>query len=867
MNNNGEKEDIPAREGDTSSQEVVEIDLEAAKSHTQALIKYEPPAVNKAAALIAYAVARIIDSLESVYDRMELGIKRGIDTASQGQSPQEEIMVMRAGIKAKFARVLNLAIDSMRRSRILESTDLTKLPALIADNREEDLRTKADINDILDSRVGAFLPFLDEMRVIGTYAFGREISSEKLIEYFETDQILDIMISELLSVDDSRFRGTSIYALVRSVIQSASRKLKTLGVRMKKRPITEELEEKMKRNIAYFADHYDPHDRKHTISRFAKELVETYGEYDVSGWLKKNRKFLREIIGGKEIEHVPNIIREVYEECGRTDPKKFIELNMPTFLFRQEDGGDFDVHPTMRKELSREGIDEPYIVLDLEQLESFFAETMPRIETERNNLIALRSAIVDACITEIESTNVRCVVFRGSDLKYSAKKFETTDRLQDCVRQTVTSSCRVVSSNVDVGNLLVDPLDVPDELKENYETCFNPEGKPRKGSYENFMRRLFGRTRIVGEDEAKEEGELKVEKFDKIKKRIAKLFKEADDYVDLIVIHAGIPADNIVLQEIKEIDDYAELIRVACKDPSPRKRFEARRKIELSILIYNCLGTQRYVNHGHDAVAVKAVLESKRDKLRVEKKGQLKVVRFLDYKDGRTRVLGKGESGFIATDEGQFREETLIPADFAGVKCHLMQANSADNPDDREFISEKTLPSMVTNLINDREKHGAKDLTDLVRMTFVVDDQASFDAITRHLERGYVGFGMNLKREDRYGRVVRVKSVGANRAKSDKYKALRYVVDIPIEGEGGTSDYFAPVEIRILYTEDFAKEKSEHNEVSHKQYIARRVKQTLEKLTPEEIYPGAYKIVLPHEDDISCKVHTVLKSKEDYAIA
>jgi len=857
----------------------IDLDRQGANSQTS-LVEYEPPAINTAVALIAGTVARIIDSLEGVYDKMELGIKRRIDTAAQDEVPREEIMGIRAKMKAKVARLLHGVIDSMRRSRVLESTDLTKLPTLIATNSEEDLRTKADINDILDSRVGAFLPFLDEMRVIGTYAFGRGISSEKLIEYFETDQILDVMISELLSVEDSRFRGTSVYALIRSLIKSASRKLKTLNVRMGKRPVTDELEEKMKRNIAYFTSHYDPHDRENTISRFAKELMQTYHEYDVADWLKKNRRLLKEIIGGNKIKHVPNIIREVYEECGRTNPKKFIELNMPAFLFQQTNGGDFEIHPTIRKKLAREGIDEPHVFIDLEQLEYFFTETMPRIETERNNLMALRSGIVDVCMTEIELTGVKAVVSRGADLKYNAKKFETTGELQDWIRQTVTYSCRVVSSNVDVGNLLVDPLDVPDEIKRNYETCFNEEGKVDEKEYQKFLIRLFGHTAIVEEEgtqgkTAPATGEpskliARVEQFDKIRKRIIRLFKEADNYVDSVIAKTGVvPMGDIVLEETKTTNDYAELIRIACKDPSSRKRFEARRKIELAVLIYNCLGTQRYVNQDHDAMAVRAVLESRKDRLQTVRTGQIRTVRFLDYKDGTTKILGKKER-VANSDLYEVREEQLIPANFAGEKCYLIPADNGGaggETSEREYVSEKTLNSMLTNLINDREKRGAKDLTDLIRMTFVVDDNNKFDVIRRHIERGYVGFGMTLKREDRYGRVVRVQSIGTNKAKADEYKALRYVVDIPVEGEGGTSDYFVPVEIRILYMEDFVIEKSRYHPASHAKYEERRLGQVLEKLAPEEIYPGAYKIILPHKDDISCTAHTVLKGKEDYSTA
>jgi hypothetical protein len=748
--------------------------------------------------------------------------------------------------------------------RAIDKVDRYHTPKLL-DDVEADLLLKSDIVSDLDSRIGINAPFIEEIERIGTTCFDRGIPAERLKAFLESDEVLDFLIREVLNREDSVYRGENIKALAASFIESMIGKLKKRVTRVQKTPVTDDVEDSIKGKIAYFGEEYDPHDKAQTIANFIKELEKTFSEYDVLGWLSEHRELLIALTRGNPAHakrHVGTIIDEVYTKRGQINPDQFIKLHVDEFFQVYDPSKSEDIPPFMVKSL---GIDKKdlggVIVIDLKKIEDFFDEIMEKLQNGGESLMQLRDKLVSICIERLKSNNgaIKKIIFAKNGI-CSFEDFDSVSDAEERLTEEIVNNCRTVSSHVDVRNLLSDPAAIPPEIAKNYEEWFDENGKLNTRAYYSYIRSVFGQMVATRDDDEDEALVFTSERFENIRERVTELFDHVMMYLGSISSQLGLPDIQVPL--VREMDDYSELVKICCTSKDPQETFAARRKIELAFLVYSCLTTPRFVYQKYEAQAVKKVLERKGGVKLLDEEDI--VLRFVDNKDGTIEDISDEHPR--AKDERNVKNIDLIPAIFAGVKCGLLPANGTPG----DYMSKKTINSMLTNLLNEENKR-AKDMTDILRMTFVVDSMEDLVKVQQHLETDYISFGRSIKREDRYAKTASREqvAVSGNASKSSDYKALRYVVDVIIPDEnsenyekGHVPTYAVPVEIRVLLREDIMKERSEFHPASHKKYEKKRSERIVPALAPKKVFPDHYVTEKPHKDDVFGKKVTRLRTNE-----
>lgn len=833
-----------------------------------ALVQYKAPLIARIRAKTADLAADGLDTIESAFALVERTVKGAIDNIMKNETSSPRGIIDH--VSNSIAHATAGGMKEIRENRLLEKADIRALPAL-SDDQEEDDTVKGDINDILDSRIAAVMPFEDEMEFIGKYAFKKGISPIQLIEYLESEIILDIIVGELLSLEYSRFRGTSVYVFFKSLWKSFGKRLRTFAKRKREEPVQGQVEEEIKRKITYLRETYDPFDKERTMAAFVQILKEEYPNHDLLSWLKANKKIITEILRGQRDEdkksdenfksHVYKVIQGVYERAGTNDPRTFIRLNMRKFVENYSNTQDASM-PLFNKLIKDAGgnVDNGALVLDIDSIESFFQDVLPRIESDKYSLAILRKIMIEEIQVEVQrnGANEGNLILRGKG-KIEAVTYESNESLKDQISTIITQNTRIMSSHIDVRNLLIDPTQNSPELQKHFDDWFAPTGKIKSGSGGGYYAHLRSLFRLMSDENEDVD-------FAKVKDNVKDILSLVNGYLDSISQDLGIP--SIKVDGVAEVHDYAELVKIASTGVNKEARFAARRKIELATLVYSCLGTPRKVYQDHEAFAIKAVLEKDKNGIKIDEDAPLRKVHFMDYESGEVEIFEEGSTP-VSEKQGKAKTFTLIPGKLGNTNCYLLPAGSENNDNEpREYIGKKSLFSMLTNLLSG-EKKRAEDLTDLVRMTFVVDSTEDLVKLQQQIEDEYISFGRTLKRENRYGEFVKVGSfsVSKSAAKSGEYKSLRYVVDIPIWDESGERVYFAPIEIRILLTEDLAKERSEYNHASHKKYEHRRLSDVYSRVEPVEVFENRYKTVEPHPDDAFKISAVVPKTTEDYEMA
>lgn len=829
-----------------------------------------PEAIDKIDQHLSEAAAKRLRGIQTFLDHGTNLVRERTRSVLSDTSPK-------GPIDSAVQGAVKWAVDEGRNHRLIDKVDRYNTPRLL-DDAEADLLLKSDLVTDLDSRIGINAPFIEEIERIGTTCFDRGIPAERLKTFLESKEVLDFLIREVLKREESVYRGENIKALVSSLLESMIVRMERRVQRAQKAPVTNYIEDLIRKRIKYFSEEYDPHDKAQTIANFIKELEKTFSEYDVRGWLAEHRELLIGLTRGRTAEeydplnpahskrHVGDIIDEVYVKRGQINPEQFIKMHLGEFFQVYDPSNSENIPSFMVKSLGLNKKDiGGVIVVDLQCIVDFFDEIMEKLQSGEQGLMQLRDKLVHACIDSFKSHNgaIKNIIFVKNGI-CSFEDFDSASEAEEGLTQAIIDNCRTVSSHVDVRNLLSDPKAIPPEIAKNYEEWFEGQGKLNTRAYYSYLRSVFGQM-VVSKDEEDDEAEeglnFTPERFENVRERVKELFDHVMMYLGSISSQLGIPDIQVPL--VREMDDYAELVKICCTSQDPQESFAARRKIELAFLVYSCITTPRFVYQKYEAQAVKQVLE---------RKGGLKlldeediILSFVDNEDGTIKDISdehpKGK------DEKNVKHIDLIPALFAGVKCGLLHANGTPG----DYMDKKKINSMLTNLLNEENKR-AKDMTDILRMTFVVDSMEDLVKVQQNLETNYISFGRSIKREDRYAKTASRDqvSVSGNASKSSDYKTLRYVVDVIVPDEnsenydkGHVPTYAVPVEIRVLLREDIIKERSQFHPASHKKYEKKRSERIVPTLAPQKVFADNYVEEPPHPHDVFRKKRTRLTTRKE----
>ncbi|MEK7672828.1 MAG: hypothetical protein AAB373_03000 [Patescibacteria group bacterium] len=765
--------------------------------------------------------------------------------------------------KTGVQKIVAKGVDFARKARLIERLNLRTLPSLI-DDPVADLSLKTTLLDDLDSELGLSAPLVEEIDRIAKHCFDKGIQAERLAEFLEDPQILGFLIESILTDEDSHFRPENLIAVVQSVIHSIESKLKSFANRLGKKHIEED--PRIKSELMEYFDHlketYDPQEKNYTVYKFIQLLTTQFPDYDVITWIRENKKILAEIISGKELKksqgteedevtgHFSEIVRKVYLDRAKIHQREFIRLNIDRFIYLYREDEKSSSQRRHRRRNSANGGD--FLEIDISSMVDFFEDELLKTKTETVGALELRGLLVEESLKSIDRLasgcrNVSIIESEGDSSHIERKHFNSQDDLNLHIVSKLEDKMQITSSHVNVLDLLQDPKSIPPEIRVNYNKWF--EDPKRRGvfdtkSYHQYLKTIFGTK--------------KGEKIPALVERANSVFAKVNDYLQSVTDTLNIP--SIIVEEVKEVNDLAELIKLCCTTEDPLIRFAARRKIETGILIYTCQSTPRKVFQKDDAEEVKTVMKQFGLKITSDQKD------VMNFKENivTNEITVSDQKPPVDEVTEIAHEVELIPAKFGDVECYLLPAAKSGeegdevSTDPNEYIGQKSLYSMITKLFAG-EGESARDITDLIRMTFVVESKEQLIQLQEQIEHHCAGFGRVIKKEDRVNKRSKSVKVGNNGSKASGYKAVRYALNIPISGRPSGKQYVIPLEMRILLKEDLAKERSYHHPVSHKKYEQRRLEGIFPRLAPEETFPERYEQEIPDKRDLFRRSRSKIK--------
>lgn len=785
-------------------------------------------------------------------------------------------------IPQTVANYLEETVEVLRDARLIDPIDPDPLPKLY-DDKNQDRKFKRDTTDYLDSQMSIASPFHEAIELISKRAFDQGIHPNKLIDFFETEEILDFLIHHVFTSKYTRYRGSNLAGAISSIVDSVSIKFESMASRVNKKEVAGDIEEEVLRKFRSFEKKYDPNDARRTAAEFMRRLEEKFPDYDIFNWLLKSKPLFTKLLRGHALGesksadpkkfHVRNLIQTAYEKRAKEKglQKEFVQLYSPYFVEHQPAKlvVEKDIYQGEKVVVAKSNI-----VLHLDQIALFFEKIGPKILDPATSKIHLRSMITDACLEKLFGSGALIVVAIDGEEK-EEKEFYDIEEMEAYVREKIKNSTKVNRSYVELVNLLADPDSTPDELEKDYNRFYDAEGKLKTATYHKVLRRIFALVKDKDQD-----GTPERERMGKIKERLAKIFQESQDYLDQI--HGsekglGIPSPND-FPEVRDCSDYSELVKLACRGETEDIRFSARRKIEIAFSEYISLYNPAFVFARHEASQIKLHLEDQQtsEGLVVDRSKPLTTIIYKntvsDNGNGKKTakieiVATQDEEGGVLIDEPGLSTIEVIPAEIAGLECFLVPANNG-NTNPHEYMDLKSLKSTITKMIRKRQR--ADTFTDYTRMTIAAKTLDDLKEILEYFDENYFNFGQRVKVEvrgfDEVELDIKDFAVETNPYKSEDLKAVRTVVMVLIPDSSGTMEYLAKFELRVGILEDLILEKNavDPSDTGHKNYSIRRQKGVMKVIQPQALAPGLYKTVGPDPDDLWKDVDTVLKDSSDF---
>jgi hypothetical protein len=619
---------------------------------------------------------------------------------------------------------------------------------------------------------------------------------------------------------------------------------KTTQEVVQKKEIDEETRKKLERKIKTFKDEYKPDD-SYKFTDFITALKNDFSEYDLTQWLEEKTPFFIEMLRGFRIEkgpdgtemkkitgiqHIENMVKNAYEEKTKkhNSHEEFAKTNLGKFFHL--------INPEQMVTPWKEVRGKPCFMIDMDELNEFFEElkTLETKETGEGQLIAI---LIKICRDEISKqgdmkNGITIMIKKGNTAEITT--ISNAEDINGKIAGIINQAIKVSSPHVNTQNLLVNPEGTPEKILREHETIFDKDGKIKQREYNALLRSIF---------EHREEDKPSGERMDAIKKRIVSLFKETNATLEYVLTSASVEMPKEV-EDIFEINEYSELIKIATTEKDKRKKYVARLKIEIAWLIYRCFYSPRFVFRKSDARNVKAKIQATEDDIQIDNSREIRVVKFIDHSDGNPEILDEDKINEHTlpqdTETGEIR---LIPAKFSGQSCYLLYSGDSlqegGQKNQQEYISLKSLRSMVIKKIIDKQTN-PEDITDMIRMTFVVNNMDELKQLKNNLEINHSQGGRLIKWEDTYTdtREHGMSNLRQNNNKSKKYKTLTATSYVPIFGDDKI--YVVKLEMRVLLLEDAVKERSNYNEIGHKAYEERRSIECAPTMTPIEIFPEKY---------------------------
>ncbi len=834
------------------------MEMDQTKFHSNYSVQTEGddlrPNFQEITALASDIAADLIGALRIAGRKFVL---RTVDTVDRFADKKEAPHTVTGSIGQMAAQEARRAIELAKELKMIDKINITKLPRLLDDD-EKDFQLKADTVDILDSRMGIISPFYDLIVFISNRGFDQRVDPARLTKFFESEKILRLLLNQVFSEENSRYRGPNVLAVAGSMIGAVSEKLRSIANKTNKIQIDDKTKEDLDRKLNKFKEKYKP-ESKYTVSAFVGKLKALYQDYDLVPWLEEQIPFFIEMLRGYKIEtaedgselkkvtgiqHIKNMVHGAYEDKTKTQNlhEEFIRTHMGRFFItiRQAE--------IMRTRVNTKEI--PCFLIDTQELTKFFRK-LKKVKTREIGEGQMIDMIIRICLEETQkhgNTQNGITIMVHNDTTAETFTIKDTKDIQGQITGIIDEAINVSSPHINTQNLLVNPEGNPERIISEHERIFNQNGEINQRAYNAMLRSIF---------EHKEEDQEKPERMEVIRSRIGELFNEVNEILKDIFGETEITIPKEI-EDILGVNDYSELINVSLKEKDKRKRYAARLKIELTWLTYRASHMPRFVFKDSDAQKIQLKMEATQEDIQIDDDCEVKIIKFVDCKDKDPQIIqDKVDVDELDYDDGAIRigELKLIPAQFAGQDCYLLHNGNDKTP--KGYINLKSLRSLVINRIRARSTT-LEEISDMARMTFVVKGMEQLKDLKEAISTTHASLGRLIEVEDTYTETQEngVQFTGENESKSKAYRTLKYVSYVPIFNDEKL--YIVQFEMRVILLEDAIKEKSEYHEIGHKAYESRRGLACIPIIAPKSIFPELYEEE-KDPDDLSDEVNIRVK--------
>lgn len=793
---------------------------------------------------LAYKTAESVDVAIGLGSRLVAALRQSVTVILRDPPDQDAFIVERLAYTG-----LRGVVDTAKNLHLIDPVNLSKLPQL-SDDPTEDMELKRMAVRELMTGKGYSLPLAQELGRFASITFYRKIPPERLIDFFQNLTVLRLMLSQHIQAANSPSNATNAGELVTMGMVYISESIRAYAQRLDKLPVNAEIEASLRADIEYFKAHYDPQNKNNTVHNFMLSLVSPvqsgdsleensprdYSDYDVATWLESHLGLIAQILhesddqGHSRKPHIANMIFGAYEQLGQDDPERFIAIYLPRIISYQNTSGD-----------AQFGV----LQFNLQYLQEFFNEIVPRIQTPENTPVKLRKIILGQCRKYIEAhpgAEGICIV--GS---YPDTLAVRTDRdIYAGLEELVLKQTKILRDDTSAS---VDLESIAGEFDRYYKEFFDDSGVlPR--AYNRHIRQMF---ELITIDPNDEEAVETHEKMQGIKARLSGIFEQANKYLDQINETLGLQSEKGKFPAVFATNSLSELVKIYHDFKGQEKGYLALSKYCLALSIYTSMYSPSFVERQHNAKHIKLRLEKSGAGLFFDPEEVAKTLYFIENQDGAVQEISSPDQS--RPDGAEVKSVKLLPATFGTIPCYVLAARElgTDGIEAGEYLSVKSLFSGAIKRIRKRSKgEDVSEITDQLRMTLVADTPEQLQNIQEYIEKNYVSLGRALKRENRYGELVNVSTfqVSPNPSKAREYSCLRYVLYLPVPNSSDSSQFsLIPLELRILLQEDLLKEESTNNPASHEQYDRRRAKECFDILRPVDKFPSCYEEVPRDQHD------------------
>ncbi len=802
-------------------------------------------------------------------------------------------------IKAKLNRTANIE-DQETKNNGLETKldiDLERLPAL-SEDPIEDIRLKTNIITDINTEVSITLPIYESIKRISMFAFGKDIKSDNLISFLQNPHIIKLMIQNIVlhnttpnsgkQVDEET--GKTIYKYLQSFQENFDPKdtQYTISIFLKK--LTEkfdgyDLQKWLLENMDTFKMSLITSESKRIIPKIIYESYLEEGIKDPKKYIKQNIKHI--------LSFKPNTRVKV------RDGDQFINQQMPVLIFDMGwlktqfkidiEGLESEQHNIIElinilKEVIVEEINSLSEPVNVVQVRTEFVKTSTIFFEKQSQIKKFLTAKIDDAINikspqnsltnfsfPVESTPPQLI--DEYDRFFDAKDTREGNPYSDSYYKQLRGTFGVIETKEGKEEIEKESIRIIRNRLANIFKDVNSHIKAFHASLE------LGEVAIFKEvEEQNEYAELvklavkheneRIRYAARIKIDLAKIifnlrFNPANVYQErhakqvklrLMKDPNGIRIDeNINLVDLEFIETKKGAIRpasnedlIAVQKSSEETKTEDERIFRVSLLPARFGEVNGYLLSKDNYLAILQGLFGDQFSGELITDHELKNLIYkcfpFSYSNRKKGLKRKIRSAKLRLLE-YLRKKKKMTIDINQLAKNISGNKLSNGRFD--YIYQKSEYSILTKLVRKSDLN-PRDITDYIRMTFVVESEEDVAKIANHIKHNFMSFGKTFKSENKGWEHIDTsqssQNLRPNLAKSDHYKSIRPVIHFTVRSATTRYIYNTLLEMRILHIDDLAKEKSQNNDASHEKYVRRREEECAETIVPAKFYPEIYEI-------------------------